>query len=149
MEVILKADIPKLGKMLDVVQVKDGYARNYLFPRKLAMLASKAAKQEIEKNREALEAQFRAEHSAAEKMAQALTDVSVTISRRVIEGEKLYGSVSAGDISEALKAAGHKIEKRQVVLDEHIKQLGVFTVPVKVFSDVEAQIKVWVVQEEA
>lgn len=148
MEVILKADVAKLGKMLQVVKVKNGYARNFLFPRKLAILASPKAKEQIEKNREAMEALFRKEHSAAEGIASKLKDVSVTITRRVVDGERLYGSVAAGDIAEALKAAGHKIEKRQVELVEPIKQLGVFTVSVKVFSDIEAQIKVWVVKAD-
>lgn len=148
MEVILKADVAKLGKMLQVVKVKNGYARNFLFPRKLAILASPKAKEQIEKNREAMEALFRKEHSAAEGIASKLKDVSVTITRRVVDAERLYGSVAAGDIAEALKAAGHKIEKRQVELVEPIKQLGVFTVSVKVFSDIEAQIKVWVVKAD-
>lgn len=148
MEVILKADVAKLGKMLQVVKVKDGFARNFLFPRKLAILATPKAKEQIEKNREAMEALFRKDHAAAEGVASKLKDVSVTISRRVVEGERLYGSVAAGDIAEALKAAGHKVEKRQVELVEPIKQLGVFTVPVKVFSDIEAQIKVWVVKAD-
>lgn len=148
MEVILKADVAKLGKMLQVVKVKDGFARNFLFPRKLAILATPKAKEQIEKNREAMEALFRKDHAAAEGVASKLKDVSVTISRRVVEGERLYGSVAAGDIAEALKAAGHKVEKRQVELVEPIRQLGVFTVPVKVFSDIEAQIKVWVVKAD-
>lgn len=148
MEVILKADVAKLGKMLQVVKVKDGFARNFLFPRKLAILATAKTKEQIEKNREAMEALFRKDHAAAEGLASKLKDVSVTISRRVVEGERLYGSVAAGDIAEALKAAGHKVEKRQVELVEPIKQLGVFTVPVKVFSDIEAQIKVWVVKAD-
>jgi len=148
MEVILKADVPKLGKMMQVVKVKDGYARNFLFPRKLALLATKKSKEQIEQNREAMEALFRKEHAAAEGVASKLKDVSVTITRRVVEGERLYGSVAAGDIAEALKAIGHKVEKRQIELVEPIKQLGVYTVPVKVFSDIEAQIKVWVVKAD-
>jgi large subunit ribosomal protein L9 len=148
MEVILKADVAKVGKMMQVVKVKDGYARNFLFPRKLAILATPKTKEQIEKNREAMEALFRKEHAVAEGVASKLKDVSVTISRRVVEGERLYGSVAAGDIAEALKAAGHKVEKRQVELVEPIKQLGVYTVAVRVFSDIEAQIKVWVVKED-
>ena len=147
MEVILKADVPKLGKMMQVVKVKNGFARNFLFPRKLAILATAKAKDQIEKNHEAMVALFRKDHSAAEQLAAKLKDASVTISRRVVEGERLYGSVAGGDIAEALKAAGFKIEKRQVELAEPIKQLGVYTVAVKVFSDIEAQVKVWVVKE--
>jgi len=148
MEVILKANVAKLGKMLDVVKVKDGYARNFLFPRKLAVLATAQAKAEIEKNREAMEAMFQKDHAAAEGLAAKLNAVSLNLVRRVVEGERLYGSVSSSDISEALKAQGFKIEKRQVELAEPIKQLGVYSVAVKLFGDVEATVKVWVVKED-
>lgn len=148
MEVILKADVAKLGKMLQVVKVKDGYARNFLFPRKLAVLATKKSKEEIEKNREAMEALFRKEHAAAGDVAAKLNSLSINLVRRVVEGERLYGSVTSSDIAEAIKAQGVKIEKRQVELVEHIKQLGVYSVPVKVFADVEATVKVWVVKED-
>lgn len=148
MEVILKADVPKLGKMMDVVNVKKGYATNFLFPRKLAILATKQAKEQIETNRAALEAQFRKDHSVAEQMAAKLAEASVTLSRRVVEDERLYGSVSAADISEALKAQGFKIDKNQVDLDEAIKQLGVYTVSIRVFSGIEVPVKVWVVKED-
>ncbi len=148
MEVILKADVAKLGKMLQVVKVKDGYARNFLFPRKLAVLATKKSKEEIEKNREAMEALFRKEHAAAGDVAAKLNALSINLVRRVVEGERLYGSVTSSDITEAIKAQGIKIEKRQVELVEHIKQLGVYSVPVKVFADVEATVKVWVVKED-
>ena len=148
MEVILKADVAKLGKMLQVVKVKDGYARNFLFPRKLAVLATKKSKEEIEKNREAMEALFRKEHAAAGDVAAKLNALSINLVRRVVEGERLYGSVTSSDITEAIKAQGIKIEKRQVELVEHIKQLGVYSLPIKVFADVEATVKVWVVKED-
>ena len=115
MEIILKANVPHLGKMLDVVKVKDGYARNFLFPRKLAVRATKEAKLQIETNRAALEAQFQKELAAA------------------------------GDIADAITKAGVKVTRAQVELAEPIKQVGVFTVTIKVFGDVEAQVKVWVV----
>jgi large subunit ribosomal protein L9 len=148
MEVILKANVAKLGKMLDVVKVKDGYARNFLFPRKLAVMATAQSKAEIEKNREAMEAVFRKDHASAEGVAAKLNALSLNLVRRVVEGERLYGSVSAADLSEALKAQGFKVEKRQIVLAEPIKQLGVYTVAVKLFGDVEASVKVWIVKED-
>jgi large subunit ribosomal protein L9 len=148
MEIILKTDISKLGKALDIVTVKDGYARNYLFPRKMAMPATKANKQLVLTNRSKLEAMFLAERSDAQAMVAKLEAASVSISRKVIEGEKLYGSVSNGDIAENLKNQGFKIEKRNVALDEPIKQLGVYTVLLKLNAGVEARVKVWVVQEE-
>lgn len=148
MEVILKANVAKLGKMLDVVKVKGGYARNFLFPRKLAVMATAQSKAEIEKNREAMEAVFRKDHASAEGVAAKLNALSLNLVRRVVEGERLYGSVSAADLSEALKAQGFKVEKRQIVLAEPIKQLGVYTVAVKLFGDVEASVKVWIVKED-
>lgn len=148
MEIILKADVPKLGKILEVVNVKPGFARNYLFPRKLAMLATEKAKKQIAENRAQMEALFRKEHSAAEGLAAKLNEVSLTLTRRVVEGERLYGSVAASDLVESLKSQGFKVEKRQIELEEPIKQLGVYTVPVRVFSDVLAHIKVWVVKQD-
>ncbi|HPW94015.1 MAG TPA: 50S ribosomal protein L9 [Fibrobacteraceae bacterium] len=147
MEVILKANVAKLGKMLDIVKVKDGYARNFLFPKKLAMRATKAAKLEIQRNREAMEALFRKELAAAGDLAAKLSEVTVNLTRRVVEDERLYGSVSAADIAEAITLQGIKINRNQVILPEPIKQLGVFSVAINVFGDVEATVKVWVVKE--
>jgi len=144
MEIILKADVPNLGKLLDVVQVKNGYARNYLFPRSLAILATKEAKRKLEKNRAAMEALFRKELAASEDIATKISATQLTIERSVVEEERLYGSVSATDIAAALKSLGFNIAKRQVVLQEPIKQLGSYKVPVKVFSGVEATVSVWV-----
>ncbi|HOG69543.1 MAG TPA: 50S ribosomal protein L9, partial [Fibrobacteraceae bacterium] len=137
----------KLGKMLDIVKVKDGYARNFLFPKKLAMRATKAAKLEIQRNREAMEALFRKELAAAGDLAAKLSEVTVNLTRRVVEDERLYGSVSAADIAEAITLQGIKINRNQVILPEPIKQLGVFSVAINVFGDVEATVKVWVVKE--
>ena len=118
MEVILKANVAKLGKMLDIVKVKDGYARNFLFPKKLAMRATKAAKLEIQRNREAMEALFRKELAAAGDLAAKLSEVTVNLTRRVVEDERLYGSVSAADIAEAITLQGIKINRNQVILPE-------------------------------
>ena len=148
MEVILKANVSKLGKMLDVVKVKDGYARNFLFPKKLAIRATKEAKVEIQRNREAMEALFRKELAAAGDLAAKLSEVTVNLTRRVVEDERLYGSVSASDISEAITLQGIKVNRNQVLLVEPIKQLGVYSVNVNVFGDVEATVKVWVVKED-
>lgn len=147
MEVILKANVSKLGKMLDIVKVKDGYARNFLFPKKLAMRATKEAKLEIQRNREAMEALFRKELAAAGDLAAKLSEVTVNLTRRVVEDERLYGSVSAADIAEAITLQGIKVNRNQVILPEPIKQLGVYSVAINVFGDVEATVKVWVVKE--
>ncbi len=144
MEVILKTEVPHLGKLLDVVQVKNGFARNYLLPRNLAVLATKEAKHSLEKNRAAMEALFRKELAASEDVATRISATQITIERSVVENERLYGSVSASDIAAALKALGFNVAKRQVALQEPIKQLGNYSVPVKVFSGVEATVSVWV-----
>jgi len=144
MEIILKSDVPSLGKLLDVVNVKNGYARNYLFPRNLAILATKEAKNKLEKNRAAMEALFRKELAASEDLATKISATQLTIERSVVEEERLYGSVSASDIAAALKTLGFNIVKRQVALQEPIKQLGSYKVPVKVFAGVEATVSVWV-----
>ncbi len=144
MEVILKAEVPHLGKLLDVVQVKNGFARNYLLPRNLAVLATKEAKLSLEKNRAAMEALFRKELAASEGIAAKISAAQVTIERSVVENERLYGSVSASDIAAALKDLGFNVAKRQIALQEPIKQLGNYSVPVKVFSGVEATVSVWV-----
>ena len=144
MEVILKAEVPHLGKLLDVVNVKNGFARNYLLPRNLAVPATKAAKHTLEKNRAAMEALFRKELAASADIATKISATEITIERSVVENERLYGSVSASDIAAALKAKGFNIVKRQVALVEPIKQLGNYSVPVKVFSGVDATVSVWV-----
>jgi large subunit ribosomal protein L9 len=144
MEIILKSDVPNLGKLLDIVQVKNGYARNYLFPRSLAIMATKEAKRKLEKNRAAMEALFRKELAASENIATKISATQLTIERSVVEEERLYGSVSASDIAAALKSLGFNIAKRQVVLQEPIKQLGSYQVLIKVFSGVEAKVSVWV-----
>ncbi|MDR2593293.1 MAG: 50S ribosomal protein L9 [Fibromonadaceae bacterium] len=148
MEIILKADVAHLGKMLDVVSVKNGYARNYLFPRKLAVLASKEAKRSLEKNRAAMEALFRKELAVSEDIATKISATQLTIERSVVENERLYGSVSSTDIAAALKAQGFNIAKRQIVLEEPIKQLGNYSVPIKVFAGVETTVSVWVTNKE-
>lgn len=149
MEIILKTDVANLGKTLDIVTVKNGYARNFLFPQKYAIPATPENKKLIEENREKMIALFEKDKSVAEQLLGKLKDCSVSISRKVIEDEKLYGSVTVGDIAESLKVQGFKIEKRQIELEEPIKQLGVYSVNIKLFAGVETKIKVWVVQEEA
>jgi large subunit ribosomal protein L9 len=131
-----------------VVKVKNGYARNYLLPRSLAVLATKKAKLELENNRAAMEALFRKELAASQDLAAKISEAQITIERSVVEEERLYGSVSASDIAAALKGLGFNIVKRQVALPEPIKQLGNYQVSVKVFSDVEATVSVWVTNKE-
>ncbi len=148
MEVILKANVPNLGNMMDVVKVKNGYALNYLFPNKLAIRATEEAKKKIAENREAMEALFNKELGKAREVAAKLAEITVNLSRRVVEGERLYGSVSAADIADEITQQGVKVTRAQIVLAEPIKQLGVYPVSVKVFGDVSAEVKVWVVKAD-
>ena len=148
MEVILKANVPNLGNMMDVVKVKNGSAMNYLIPNKLAIRATEEAKKKIAENREAMEALFNKELGAAREVAAKLAEVTVNLSRRVVEGERLYGSVTAADIADEITKQGIKITRAQVALAEPIKQLGVYPVTIKVFGEVSAEVKVWVVKAD-
>src|SRR5512140_708317 len=142
MEVILREHVDNLGQRGEVVKVADGYARNFLLPRKLALLANPANMKIVERQRKIAEAKELAERSAAEAYAVRLTHADIVIARRVGENDTLYGSVTAADIADDLKAKGFEIEKRKISLDEPLKQLGEFTVPVKLHRDVVAQVRV-------
>ncbi len=148
MEVILKANVPNLGNIMDVVKVKTGYAMNYLIPNKLAIRATEEAKKKIVENREAMEALFNKELGKAREIAAKLAEVTVNLSRRVVEGERLYGSVTASDIADEITKQGVKVTRAQIALDEPIKQLGAYPVTVKVFGDIAAEVKVWVVKAD-
>lgn len=148
MQVILKAHVDKLGDEGELVVVANGYARNYLIPRKLAIQAT-------DKNRRTLEHEKRMtidldakEKKEAEKLAGELANLSCTITMQAGENDRLFGSVTSLDIAAALEEQGVEIDRRKIVLDEPIKELGVFTVPAKVHADVTAEIKVWVVKAE-
>ena len=148
MEVILKANVPNLGNMMDVVKVKNGYAMNYLIPNKLAIRATEEAKKKIAENREAMEALFNKELGKAKELAAKLAEVTVNFSRRVVEGDRLYGSVTAADIADELTKQGLKITRAQVALAEPLKQLGNYPVKVNVFGEVFAEVNVWVVRAD-
>jgi large subunit ribosomal protein L9 len=147
MEVILRQAVESLGKPGDVVDVKAGYARNYLIPRGLAFPATEGYKRQIAQQKARLEAQEGARVADAQKLAAQLEQVSLTFSARVGEEEKLFGSVTGADIAQQLEAQGFHIEKRQVELSEPIKSLGVFRVPVKLHAEVRPEIRVWVIKQ--
>jgi len=147
MEVILMSDVKDLGQEGDVVTVADGYARNGLFPNKLAQPVTEATRRRLAKMREKREADRKAGIEKAREMAARLEGVSCTITAKVSEGEKMYGSVTAGDISAALAEQGVKLDKESIVLDEPLKQLGVFDVKVELSPDVSSFVKVWIVEE--
>jgi large subunit ribosomal protein L9 len=146
-EVILLDTVPNLGDRGATVKVKRGYARNYLFPRKLALPATESNTRVFREHERVLEKRDQLAMSSARVHANKLTDVSCTIPVQVGEEDKLYGSVTAVDIAKSLQDQGHKVEKKQVVLEEPIKQLGVYTVDIKLHREVSAPIKVWVVKE--
>jgi large subunit ribosomal protein L9 len=146
MEVILRQAVENLGKPGDLVAVKSGYARNYLIPRGFALLATEGNKRRIEQQRARLEAAESERRGAAQQVADALEQVSLTFSARVGEEEKLFGSVTAADIAQQLQAQGFEIEKRQVDLHDPIKALGVYRVPIKLHADVKPEVRVWVIK---
>jgi large subunit ribosomal protein L9 len=147
MEVILRQSVEKLGSPGDVVKVSNGYARNYLLPRGIAVIATEGNKKQIEAQRQRLEAAEDARRETAQSQATTLEQVSLTFSARVGEEGKLFGSVTSSDIVQQLEALGHKVEKRQVDLHEPIKALGVYRVPIRLHADVKPEIKVWVIKQ--
>jgi large subunit ribosomal protein L9 len=146
-EVILREHVDNLGRRGDVVKVAEGYARNYLLPRKLALPVTEGNKRQIDRERKLAEARDMEEKGAAEAVAARLTQVEIEISRRVGENETLYGSVTSADIAQALKDKGFDVDKRKIVLPEPLKALGENTIPVKIHREVTAQIKVKVVPQ--
>jgi large subunit ribosomal protein L9 len=146
-KVILQEDIDKLGHRGDVVDVKAGYARNFLLPRKLAIEASVGNMKALERIRTKLAKKTATELEAAQKQAALLNGVEVRFTRKTGENDQMFGSVTSADIAEALAAQSFKIDKRQVQLGEAIKAVGEYPVTVKVFRDVTAQIKAYVDKE--
>ncbi|HKB09273.1 MAG TPA: 50S ribosomal protein L9 [Vicinamibacterales bacterium] len=149
MEVILREHVDNLGRRGEIVKVADGYARNYLLPRKLALLATEGNKRQIERERVKFDAKELEEKNVAEAVADRLKNVEIEIARKVGETEALYGSVTAGDIADALAGKGFDLDKRKLHLHEPIKKLGEFDVPVKLHREVTASVKVRVVAEGA
>lgn len=147
MEVILREHVDNLGRRGEVVKVADGYARNYLLPRKLALLATEGNKKQIEREKIKFDAKEAEEQKVAQAMAERLASVDVEIIRKVGETDALYGSVTSSDIAEALAKKGLELDRRKLVLQEPIKKLGEFSIPVKLHRDVAAQVKVRVVAE--
>jgi len=148
MEVILRDHVEHLGNRGEIVKVADGYARNYLLPRKLALLATEGNKKRVERERKQFEAVEAEQRSAAEAIAARLTAIDVAIARRVGENDTLYGSVTNADIAEALKDKGFDLDRRKILLPDALKALGEVTVPVKLHRDVTAQLRVQVVREQ-
>jgi large subunit ribosomal protein L9 len=147
MEVILREDVDKLGRRGDVVKVAEGYGRNFLLPRGLAMAVSDANKAMIAKERKAHDLRAAKEKAEFESVAQRVASLRFIAPRKVGEHDVLYGSVTSGDIAEFLKAKGIEIDKRKVQLDEPIKKLGEHEVSVKLHPEVSANLRVLVTKE--
>ena len=148
MEVILREHVENLGRRGDVVKVADGYARNYLLPQKLALPATDQNKRQVERERKVLEAREAEEKQGAAEVAARIGEIECVFARRVGENDTLYGSVTSADIAEALAEKRVEIDKRKILLHEPLKQLGEFTVPVKLHREVTAELKVRVTKLE-
>ena len=148
MEVILREDIDRLGNRGQVVKVADGYARNFLLPKRLAVAATDANRKIVEQERQAHLRREAKQKSEAEDLSKLLTGVTVTIAQKAGENDQLFGSVTSKDVADALAQKNFTIDRRKVLLDEPIKQLGEFKVPVRLHKDVTAEVTVQVVKEE-
>lgn len=147
MEIILQEDVEKLGNRGQVVTVKDGYARNYLLPRKLALTASPSNMKRLEKMRAAFAKKEATERESAQQQAAQLATVKLALSRKAGENDQLFGSVTSGDIADALKAQGYEIDKRKIQLTDAIKTVGEFSVTLKLYRDVTATVQLVVSRE--
>lgn len=147
MQVILKEDVKSLGKTGDIVNVKDGYARNFLIPKNLAVEANPKNIKAIEHERKKIQEIARKAKVSAEALASRISAITLTIKAKAGEEEKLFGSVTAMDIADALKKEGIELDKKKILLEEPIKRLGSYTVSAKIHPDVTATINVQVVQE--
>lgn len=147
MKVILKDQIEGLGERGEVVKVADGYARNYLIPRNLAMKVTAKNLKAFEHEKRLIEIKEKKKLKDAQELADKISALSLTINVKAHDDENLYGSITEKDIATAIEKAGYAVNKKQVILENHIKKLGVYTVPVKVYKDIEAKIKLWVVKE--
>jgi large subunit ribosomal protein L9 len=148
MEVILKEDVAKLGSRGDVIKVAEGYGRNFLLPRKLAIQATAGNKKVIEQMRAAALRRSAKEKAQAEELSKQFDGLSVVFARRAGEQDQLFGSVTSSDIGDALEKKGFNVDRRKIQLHEPLKTLGDFTVPVKLHKDVTAHLKV-VIEKEA
>jgi large subunit ribosomal protein L9 len=149
MELVLKQDFEQLGKAMDVINVKDGYARNYLIPNGIAVAATEGNKRAVAEAKKFAEKREEKKIMEAKRLAKEIEKVPCTIPVQVGEEDKIFGSVSVNEIADFLKKEGYEVEKRSIDLEEPIRQLGVYTVRIQLHKDVDAQLKVWVVKQES
>jgi large subunit ribosomal protein L9 len=149
MEVILREHVDNLGNRGEIDKVADGYARNYLLPRKLALPVTAGNKKHVERERKIMEVKEAQEKGQAEAIASRLNAIDITITRRTGDTDQLYGSVTSSDIAEFLKSKGFEIDRRKLILPEPIKSVGEYTVPLKLHRDVTVPLAVKVAKEGA
>ena len=147
-KVILKEDVAGLGKAGEAKQVKDGFARNFLFPRKLALVATDQTLKQIELEQKTKEAKKELDRKKAQEAVQRLAGLSVTIAAEVNEEEKLYGSLTASDIAKAIAVEGVEVDKKAIILESPIKELGIYDIEVRLHPEITSKIKVWVVKNK-
>jgi large subunit ribosomal protein L9 len=148
MEVVLKKDYEQLGKAMDVVNVKDGYARNFLIPQGIAVVATEGNKKTVAESKKLAEKREEKKLKDARQQAKKIEKIPCTIPVNVGEEDKLFGSVTTQEIADFLTKEGFAIEKRDIELEEPIKQLGVYSVKITLYKDIVAKLKVWVVKDE-
>lgn len=147
MEIILSQDVSPLGKVGDVVKVKEGYARNFLFPKKLAYAATPANLKKIEQVEKKRKAEYDKQKNEAENFAEKLSKVSCTVNVEVNDLDKLYGAISEAEIAKAIEAEGLTVDKKDIVIEKPIEELGIFEVGVKLHPEVTAKVRVWVTKK--
>jgi large subunit ribosomal protein L9 len=147
MQIVLLEDVPTLGKAGDTVKVSDGYGRNYLIPRKKAILATDKNIKNLEHQKRQIQQQMGNRKKDAESMAEQIEKLSCTFAKTVGESGKLFGSVTSMEIENYLKENGFDVDRKKILMEEPIKNLGMFTIQIKIHPEVTANLKVWVVQE--
>ncbi len=148
MRVILRRNVENLGDMGSVVNVKDGYGRNYLIPRELAYFASESAVKRIAVEKKSFAKKIAQEKEQAEVLMAEITDLQISVAMKVGEEGKLYGSVNQAMISDELKLRGYDIDRKNIIIEDPIKSLGVFDIKIKLHPEVITSVKVWVISEE-
>ncbi len=148
MRIILRQDIETLGNIGDIVNVKPGYARNYLIPNQMAYFATQGAINKIEQEKKQYQIKMSEVKADAEKLAEKFDELQVTIAMKVGEEGKLYGSVTTQMIAHELSIQGYQVDKRDISIPDQIKTLGVFQVKIKLHPEVQANLRVWVISEE-
>jgi large subunit ribosomal protein L9 len=147
MKVILTESVDRLGDAGEIVEVKPGYARNFLLPRSLALVANKSNMSVYKEVRQQREAQGNREQREAEELAKRVEKASCTVAVAVGEEDRIFGSVTVQNIADLLNEQGFEIDRRSILLEEPIRALGVYDVPIRLHREVEASVKVWVVKE--